>query len=74
MSYDRELKQIQDKLNELMDKDFILKANVIKADVQLLRTKLAQDSSHEARHIREIADGIDKDLDGLIRRLTNKKT
>jgi hypothetical protein len=74
MDYQSELKQIQDKVDELIDGNFILKANAIKADIQLLRTKLARESSHEARHILEGVDGIDEKLDDLIRRLTDKRT
>ena len=68
------LKQIQDRVNELIDGNFILKANTIKMDIQLLRTKLAQDSSHRGQHTREVIAGIEEKLDGLIHRLTNQQT
>lgn len=74
MDYQSELKQIQDKVDQLIDGNFILKANAIKADIRLLITKLPKESSQEARHIRESLESLDEKLDDLIRRLTDKRT
>ncbi len=74
MDFQDELKKLQDLIDELIKGNDKLKANVIKVQVQLLRTELASDSSKDAQRIRKTLDGIEKDLDGFIQRLTNKRT
>ena len=74
MDFQGELKKLQDLIDELIKGNDKLKANVIKVQVQLIRTELAQDSSKDAQRVRKTLDGIDKDLDGFIQRLTNKGT
>jgi hypothetical protein len=70
MSLEDELKEIQDKIERLIDGNFVLKANVIKIDVQSLRAKVMRDDPGDKLHIIPVLDGIDKDLNALIERHT----
>jgi len=70
MSLADDLKELEGKLKEVEDGNVVLKANGLKAHVQILRAKVMRDDPDDKQHIIPILDGIDEKLDTLIERLT----
>jgi hypothetical protein len=71
-----ELKEIRNKVDKLIDGNFVLQARAIQSEVQMLRIELAKEGakSKETGHVVEVLDGIDKDLSALIGRQTKNAT